>query len=63
MSQPPTNSTRNFTVWQELKNALIGAEADYTKISLSRAVFLLAVPMILELVMESAFAVADIFFL
>jgi putative MATE family efflux protein len=50
------------SVWSALKDALRGTEADYTKISLKRAIFLLAVPMILELVMESTFAVVDIFF-
>jgi putative MATE family efflux protein len=50
------------TTWQELKEAVRGTEADYTKIPLRRAVFLLAVPMILELVMESTFAIADIYF-
>lgn len=50
------------TIWLELKNAIKGTEADYTKVSLNKAIFLLAIPMILELVMESTFAVADIFF-
>ncbi len=50
------------TIWQELKAAIRGTEADYTKVSLKKAIFLLAIPMILELVMESTFAIADIFF-
>ncbi len=50
------------SIWQELKNAIRGTEADYTKINLNKAIFLLAVPMVLELLMEMTFAVADIFF-
>ncbi len=50
------------SIWQELKDAIRGTEADYTQIGLKRAIFLLAVPMILELVMESTFAVVDIYF-
>ncbi len=50
------------SIWHELKNALRGTEADYTRISMRKAIFLLAVPMILELVMESVFAVVDIYF-
>jgi putative MATE family efflux protein len=54
---PPSQS-----VWQALKDAIRGTEADYTQIGLRRAIFLLAVPMILELIMESTFAVVDIYF-
>lgn len=50
------------TLWSELRNALRGTNLDYTKIPLRRAVFLLAVPMVLELVLESTFAVVDIYF-
>ncbi|HKZ67933.1 MAG TPA: hypothetical protein VJ111_16315, partial [Chitinophagaceae bacterium] len=50
------------SAWQQLKDAIRGTEADYTKIGLKKAIFLLAVPMILELVMESTFAVVDIYF-
>ena len=57
-----TNPLTKNTLWQELKNAIRGTEADYTAISLRKAIFLLAIPMILELVMESTFAVVDIFF-
>ena len=49
-------------LWADLRDALRGTNADYTTIPLRRAVFLLAVPMVLELVLESTFAVVDIFF-
>jgi hypothetical protein len=49
-------------LWRQLGDAIRGSEADYTKISLNRAILLLAVPMMLELVMESTFAVVDIYF-
>lgn len=42
--------------------SLNGEEQDYTKGSIPKAVFLLAIPMILELSMESVFAVVDMFF-
>lgn len=50
------------SLWGELRDAIRGSEADYTQIGMGRAVFLLAVPMILELIMESTFAVVDIYF-
>ncbi|HVL58004.1 MAG TPA: MATE family efflux transporter [Burkholderiaceae bacterium] len=49
-------------MWSDLRAALRGTGADYTRIPLKRAVFLLAIPMMLELVLESTFAVVDIFF-
>src|SRR5690606_16062095 len=55
---PPVKNS----IWQELKDAIRGSDADYTQISIGKAVFLLAVPMILELIMESTFAVVDIYF-
>jgi putative MATE family efflux protein len=57
----PTAS-RERSLWRELGDAVRGTGADYTKIPLRRAVFLLAVPMVLELVLESTFAVVDIWF-
>ena len=50
------------TLWSDLRAALRGTSADYTRIPLKRAVLLLAIPMMLELVLESTFAVVDIFF-
>lgn len=45
-----------------IKQSLNGEEQDYTQGSIRRAVFLLAIPMILELSLESVFAVVDMFF-
>ena len=52
-SIPVKSPKRNL--WKALLEAIKGTEVDYTTISLKRAIFLLAVPMILELVMESTF--------
>jgi putative MATE family efflux protein len=49
-------------IWQAVKDAIRGTSADYTKINMKRAIFLLAVPMILELVMEALFAIVDVYF-
>jgi len=45
-----------------VKLSLSGQEQDYTEGSIRKAVFLLAIPMILELSLESVFALVDIFF-
>jgi putative MATE family efflux protein len=47
--------------WALVREALAGTRRDLTAETLSRAILLLAVPMVLEMVMESIFAVADIF--
>ncbi|WP_194973923.1 MATE family efflux transporter [Aquiflexum lacus] len=50
------------TFIQHFKAAVSGLEDDFTNISIKKAIFYLSVPMILEMVMESLFAVVDIFF-
>ena len=47
---------------QIIRSSLNGEQRDYTRGSISKAIFLLAIPMILELSLESVFAVVDIFF-
>ena len=44
------------------KKALSVVDTDFTNISIKKAIFYLSIPMILEMVMESLFAVVDIFF-
>ena len=50
------------TVFSFIKNAIKGGERDYTTGSIRSAVLMLAIPMILEMCMESVFALVDIFF-
>src|SRR5258707_624996 len=48
-------------VWATLRGAVRGTQIDYTTAPVGRAVILLAVPMVVEMSMESIFAVADVF--
>jgi putative MATE family efflux protein len=48
-------------MWNTLREALRGTRIDYTTAPVGRAVIMLAVPMVVEMAMESIFAVADVF--
>lgn len=47
--------------WSSLREAVMGTSQDFTEGSLGRAIVLLAVPMVLEMCMESLFGVVDVF--
>jgi putative MATE family efflux protein len=48
-------------LWASVREALRGSHQDFTTGNLNRAILLLAIPMVLELVLESTFAVVDVF--
>jgi putative MATE family efflux protein len=56
----PSSATPTF--WQSVREALRGGHQDFTQGSLNRSIMLLAIPMVLEMVLESLFAVVDVFF-
>src|SRR5262252_4288305 len=49
------------SMWSSIREALRGSHQDFTTGSLNRAILLLAIPMVLEMVLESLFAVVDVF--
>jgi putative MATE family efflux protein len=61
-SQPNQKENTFSTIVSVLRQSLSGQHQDYTTGSIRRAVILLSVPMILEMCMESVFAIVDIFF-
>ena len=49
------------SLWSSIREAIRGSHQDFTQGSLNRAILLLAIPMVLEMVLESLFAVVDVF--
>ena len=58
----PTPAAPGASLWRDIRDAVRSAPRDYTSGNLGRAVLLLAVPMVLEMGMQSVFAVVDLFF-
>src|SRR5467141_1217347 len=60
-TQELTAATPPTPLWSSIREALRGSHQDFTTGSLNRAILLLAIPMVLEMVLESLFAVVDVF--
>ena len=59
---PADDPHADLGVWGTVKLSLKGEELDYTTGPLGRAILLLSIPMVLEMAMESVFALTDAFF-
>jgi putative MATE family efflux protein len=55
--------TKTASLYNLFKEAIKGSEQNFTEGSINRAIFMLSIPMILEMAMESLLAVVDIFFI
>ncbi len=57
----PAAADTKSSLWRDIREALRGSEATYTEGSLDRAIVLLAIPMVLEMAMESLFGIVNVF--
>ena len=62
MSEPSLSDSQGTGIWSALRSVFGGARHDYTSGSIVRAIVLLAIPMILEMLAQSLFGIVDVFF-
>src|SRR5262245_58482654 len=62
IQKEPASESAREPWWRHVRDAIRGVHHDYTEGPIGRSLLLLAVPMVLETLMESLFAVVDVFF-
>jgi putative MATE family efflux protein len=59
---PSAGAQPGESIWGAVREALRGSRRNYTEGPIGRAILILAIPMVLEMMMESVFVVCDVFF-
>ena len=59
---PPAAAVETAGFWRDVRDAIVGVRRNYTQGKIARAILLLAIPMVLEMCMQSVFGIVDVFF-